>query len=112
LVHDGHLYGVLDAGVAVCWKSDTGEEQWKMRLGGEFSASPVLVGDKIYATSESGETFIFRANPEKFEQIAMNKLGDQAMATVTICGSRVYMRVVEEINGVQQEMLYCLTKQE
>ena len=45
LARDGHLFGVLDAGVAVCWKSDTGKEAWKKRLGGEFNASPVLVGD-------------------------------------------------------------------
>ena len=44
LARDGYLFGVLDAGVAVCWKSDTGEQQWKKRLGGEFSASPVLGG--------------------------------------------------------------------
>ena len=64
---DGHLFGVLDAGVAACWKSDTGKEHWKKRLGGEFSASPVLVGDTIYATSESGETFVYRADPHKFD---------------------------------------------
>ena len=101
---------MLDAGVAVCWKSDTGEERWKKRLGGEFTASPVLVGDKIYATSESGETFIFRADPSKFEQIAANQLGDEAMASPTICGSRIYLHVGEEVDGKRQEMLYCLAK--
>lgn len=110
LVKDGYLFATLDAGVAACWKSDTGKEQWKKRLGGEFSASPVLVGETIYATSENGETFVFRADPDKFEQIAVNKLGDQAMASPTICGSRVYLRVVEQVDGKRQEMLYCLGK--
>jgi outer membrane protein assembly factor BamB len=111
LARDGHLFGVLDAGLAACWKSDTGQKQWKQRLGGEFSASPVLVGDTIYATNENGETFVYRADPRKFEQIAMNKLGDQAIASPTICGSRIYMRVVEQVDGRRQEMLYCLAKQ-
>ncbi len=111
LARDGHLFGVLDAGLAACWKSDTGQKQWKQRLGGEFSASPVLVGDTIYATNENGETFVYRADPNKFEQIAMNKLGDQAIASPTICGSRIYMRVVEQADGRRQEMLYCLAKQ-
>lgn len=110
LARNGHLFGVLDAGVAVCWKSDTGDEAWKKRLGGEFSASPVLVNDTIYATSENGETFVFRADPAKFEQIAVNKLGDHAMASPSICGGRIYMRVTEEVDGKQQEMLYCLGK--
>jgi outer membrane protein assembly factor BamB len=64
LYKDGYLYGVLDAGVAACWKADSGEEMWKSRLGGNFSSSPVLCGDRIYATNETGETFIFKANPE------------------------------------------------
>src|SRR5215475_13377562 len=29
LARNGYLFGVLDAGVAVCWKSDTGKEMWK-----------------------------------------------------------------------------------
>jgi outer membrane protein assembly factor BamB len=111
VARDGHLFGVLDAGLAACWKSDTGQKQWKQRLGGEFSASPVLVGDTIYATNENGETFVYRADPRKFEPIAMNKLGDQAIASPTICGSRIYMRVVEQADGRRQEMLYCLAKQ-
>ena len=93
-------------------KATRDKEQWKKRLGGEFSASPVLVGDTIYATNESGETFVYRADPSKFEQIAVNKLGDQAMASTTICGSRIYMRVVEQVDGQRQEMLYCLARQE
>ena len=99
LERDGYLFSVLDAGVAACWKSDTGKEQWKHRISGVFSASPVLVGDLIYATNEVGETYVFRADPNKFEQVAMNKLGDQAMATATICYSRIYMRVVEQGDG-------------
>jgi len=112
LARDGYLFGVLDAGVAVCWKSATGEQQWKERLGGEFSASPVLVDDIIYATNESGETFVYRSNPSKYEPIAVNKLGDHLMASSTICGSRIYMRVVEQVDGRPQEMLYCLAKQQ
>ena len=111
LVHDGYLFGVLDAGIAACWKSDTGKQQWKKRLDGEFSASPVLVGNMIYATSENGETFVYRADPSKFEQIALNKLGDQVMASAAICGGRIYMRVAEQVDGKRQEMLYCLAKQ-
>lgn len=108
LAFEGYLYGVMDAGVAVCWKSDTGEVQWKKRLMGEFSASPVLLADMVYATSEKGETYVFRADPSKYEEVAINKRGDQAMASSTICGGRIYMRVVETVDGKPQDVLYCL----
>jgi outer membrane protein assembly factor BamB len=105
---NGYLYGVTDNGFAVCWKFETGKEVWKERLGGGFSASPVLVGDLIYATSESGLTHIYKANPEKFEKVAENQLANEAMATPTICGGRIYMRLAVNQNKQRQEMLYCV----
>lgn len=108
LVHDGHLYAVTDAGVAVCRRSDTGEEVWKSRLGGTFSASLVLCGGHLFATNESGKTFVFKASAEAFELVAENALGDEAFATPAICDDRIYMRVASRTEDVRQEMLYCL----
>jgi outer membrane protein assembly factor BamB len=108
LCHEGYLYAVLDAGVAMCWKADTGEERWKGRLGGTFSASPVLAGDTIMATNEAGKTFLFRATPERFETLGENTLGDEAFATPTVCGGRIYTRVAKQVAGKRQEFLYCL----
>ena len=108
IVRDGHLYGVLDAGIAVCWDSATGKERWKHRLGGNFSASPVLLGDRIYAASEAGETHVFRASPDRFESLAVNKLGDEAWATPAICGDRIFMRVVTGTGTERREKLVCI----
>lgn len=108
LVRDGFLYAVLDAGIATCRRSDTGEELWKGRLAGTFSSSPVLVGDRIYATNEEGTTYVFRAIPTKFEQLATSELGESVFATPTICGSRIYIRVAHQVDGRRQEYLYCL----
>lgn len=108
LLHDGHLYAVQDAGVAMCWKSDTGKEIWKGRLSGTFSASPVMVGGLIYATNEAGKTFIYKATPVGLEIVAENQLGEDVYATPTICGGRIYMRVAHLSKGQRQEKLYCI----
>ncbi len=108
LARGGYLYGVLDAGIAVCWKSDSGEELWRARLGGTFTASPVLVGERIFATNEEGQTFIFKASPEAFELVAENRLGELVYATPTICGDRIYMRVAMRQDDQWEETLYCL----
>ena len=105
---EGYLYAVLDAGIAVCWKSETGEEMWKSRLGGTFSSSPVLVGDKIYATSESGETFIFRADSTKHEELGKNLLGDEVLSTPVFVSNQIFYRASELIEGQRQEFLYCI----
>ncbi|MBL9093095.1 MAG: PQQ-binding-like beta-propeller repeat protein [Planctomycetaceae bacterium] len=110
LTRDGYLYGVLDNGVAVCWESSTGKEIWKERLGGTFSSSPVMVGDLIFAIDETGKAAIFRASPTEFEAMGSNQLGDEAFASPTVCGDRIYLRVATTTDGVRQETLYCLGK--
>ena len=108
----GYLYAVQDAGIATCWKCTSGKEIWKGRLNGTFTGSPVLVGEHIYATNESGKTLIFKASPEAFELVAQNQLADEVMASPAICGSRIYMRCATKVNSLRQEMLYCIGKRE
>ncbi len=108
LSRDGYLFAVMDAGIAMCWKSDTGKEVWKGRLGGTFSSSPVMVGDLIYASNEEGETYIFKASAEKLEIVATNKLGTSVFSTPAICGSRLYNRVAVDKDGKRQEFLFCI----
>jgi outer membrane protein assembly factor BamB len=104
---EGHLYAVMDAGFAVCWKSDTGEELWKERLGGDFYASPVMVNDRIYASNVGGKTFVFEATPKHFKLLAQNQLGDEAYASPVICGGKIYLRVAKR-GAERQEFLYCV----
>lgn len=110
IVADGYVYCVTDKGVAYCWRGSDGEEMWKERLSGPISASPVLVGDTIYQSNEKGTTFVFKANPEKYEQVATNRLGDESFASPAICGGRIYLRVAENSGSNRQEYLYCLGK--
>jgi len=108
LVHGGHLYGILDAGIAVCWDAATGTERWKQRLGGGFSGSPVLVGDTILATSEAGTTHLFKATPERFVAVGENTLGDECFASPAVCGGRIYLRVAFHGADGRREKLACI----
>ncbi|MBL6830987.1 MAG: PQQ-binding-like beta-propeller repeat protein, partial [Pirellulales bacterium] len=108
IYRDGHLYAVLDAGIAVCWNAATGEEQWKQRLGGTFSSSPVLVGDTILATSEAGLSHLFRASPDRFESLGENPLGDEVFASPAVCEGRIYFRVADFEGDIRRERLVCV----
>ena len=109
LLHrDGYLYVVTDDGVAACWRASDGEELWKGRIGGTFSSSPVLIGDRIYVTDELGQTTVFRASTEKFEKLAQNQLADEVFATPVIVGGRIYYRAAVIDGNQRQEWLYCL----
>jgi hypothetical protein len=110
LIHNGYLYAVADRGIAICFKSDTGKVAWKKRLGGTTTASLVLADGNLFATNEKGKTFVYKANPKKFEQVAVNQLGDHAMASMAIAGGQIFTRVAEHTDGKRQEVLYCIGK--
>ncbi|MEZ6131654.1 MAG: PQQ-binding-like beta-propeller repeat protein [Planctomycetaceae bacterium] len=108
LLHDGHLYAFDDTGIVYCWHAKTQQEMWKQRLQGPVSASPVLVGDTIYAANEKGTTFVFKANPKAFEAIAKNQLGTESFATPTVIDDRIYLRVAADRGGNRQEGLFAI----
>lgn len=108
LIHDGYIYAFSDAGVTFCWEAKTGREMWKTRMQGPVSASPVLVGDTIYASNERGTTFVFKANPQQFQAVAQNQLGDESFATPTVVDNRIYLRVSSRQGDSRQEALVAI----
>ena len=108
LVHDGYVYGFTDSGRAICWRAEDGEQMWIESLAGPVSASPILANGNIYASNERGKTFVFKADPAKYDEVARNELGDESFATPTICGGRIYLRHASRESGVRQETLYCI----
>jgi outer membrane protein assembly factor BamB len=108
LAHEGHLYGVTDSGIAVCWEAATGKECWKERLGGVFNASPVLAGKHLFVAREDGTTFVIAPDPAKLNVVAQNKLGSEVFATPSFAGNCIYLRVAETVDGKRQEFLYCV----
>ena len=108
LVRDGYLFAMLDTGQAVCWQADTGEEVWREKVDKDYYASPVLVGDRFYATSLRGVTSVFEASAQKFGKLlSQNQLGDEALASPAICGNRIYLRSAKK-GDVRQEYLWCI----
>ena len=112
LIHDNHLFAVLDSGIAVCRETATGKTVWKHRLSGNFSSSPVLAGGRIYVTSESGTTYVYAASTERFRLLARNQLGDEVFATPVFCDDRIFNRIAHQEDGQRQEYLYCLGRSE
>ena len=108
LLHGDHLYAIDDGGIAYCWHAKSGREMWKSRLQGPVSASPVLVGDTIFASNERGTTFIFKANPQRFESVGQNQLGEESFATPTVVDNRIYLRVLSGSGTGRQETLYAI----
>lgn len=110
LAFEGHLYTVTDRGIGYCWEVSSGKEKWKARIGKSFIASPIISGDRIYASSGKGTTHVFKASPEGFKRLATNPLGTEIYATPSICGDRIYLRCASRAKGKRTETLYCIGK--
>jgi len=104
-----YLYGFADNGIAFCWRCSDGQEMWKQRLGGPVSASPLLVGDRIYASNERGVTFVFRASPQGFDLLGQNVTGDSSFASPVYAEGKLFLRHASSKNGVRQEFLVAIS---
>ena len=106
LAVDGHLYALTGNGVLFCWEGRTGKEMWKRRLSGPVSASPVLANGHIYWANEGGSLYVFKANPQKCELVAENRIGNDSFPSPAVAGSQLFLRVAHNGSG-RQEALYC-----
>lgn len=100
LVTGGLALFVSDRGVATCLDAQTGEPLWTQRLGGGFSASPVVVGDRVYFTNEEGVTYVVRAARE-YELLAENDIGERTFASPAVIDGAMVIRTEGRLLRVQ-----------
>ncbi len=99
LLDSGLLYMVSDSGIASCLDAKTGKVYWSERLDGEFSASPMLAGGKLYFCNQIGKTFV--VNPGKtFNVQSENRLEGGFMANPAVIGDQLLLRT--------RTHLYCI----
>ena len=73
-----------------------------------MSASPLVVGDTIFATNEAGTTWVFKSNPDKYEQVAENQLGDSSFASLVAVDDQLFIRAASGEGAGRKETLYCI----
>jgi len=92
LLLDGdYLYMVDDSGIASCLEAKTGALKWRERLGGDYSASPIVAGGNLYFFSENGGIHVVAASPE-FKKVGEGKFADGIMASPAVSGDALFVR--------------------
>lgn len=91
VVHNDLLFVWHDRGTVSCHRLATGEQVWRQRVGGNYSGSPVVVGNHIYCMEHGGEVIVLEA-AEEFRLVARNDLGEQGRATPAVSGNRMFLR--------------------
>lgn len=95
------LFMVTDDGIGTCSDAKTGKIKWNKRLGGEYSASPIFVDNKLYFANMQGEVTVV-APQDEFEVLAKNTFDDGFMATPACLGKSLIFRSKNAIYRVEK----------
>jgi len=101
VVHNGSVFLVSDKGIASCRELKTGNLIWKERIGGNYSASPILAEGRLYFLSEGGLCTIVRAS-HTFETLARNDLRERALASVVPTGGALLIRTIKGLYRIKE----------
>jgi outer membrane protein assembly factor BamB len=91
VVIDDLLYMVSNRGTITCLEVDTGKPVWRERVGGNYIASPVYCGDRIYFFGNTGKTKVIGTG-KTYELLAENRLDAGFMASPAILGDSLILR--------------------
>jgi outer membrane protein assembly factor BamB len=88
---DGLIYTVSDGGVASCLDAASGEERWRKRVGGDYSASVLYAEGRVYFFDRVGRTTVVKAGDE-FEELTVNQLDAGFMASAAVAEGALLLR--------------------
>ena len=95
-----HLILACSYGYIICLDAKTGEFLWEQEYDDGFYASPILVGNTVYATDLMGVTHIFELADE-YKPVADSPLGESSSCTPAFVDGKMYTR--------GQKYLYCIS---
>lgn len=101
LLHDEGLFVVADKGVVSCMDPLNGDVLWRDRLDGEFSASPLFAGDRIFAFDQDGKCIVFAASADGFEKLAENHLDEGCMGSPAVTGDALIVRTKTHLYRIE-----------
>jgi len=91
LLVGNELYIVSDNGIATCIDAKTGDELWRARLDGNYSASPIYADGRIYFLSEEGESIVI-APGRQLKHLATNQLDGPILASMAVSHNSLFIR--------------------
>ncbi len=100
---NGLLFTVADDGIARSFDAKSGKLHWKERLGGDYKASPVAAGGRVYFLNTSGACTVVAASAT-FEKLATNSLADATLASPAVADGQLFIR--------GRQALYCIGPQD
>ncbi len=99
------LFTISDAGIASCFDmDDDGRKCWSQRIGGNFGASPVIIGERLLLISLDGIAHVTSAS-DKESDVSRVELGGRVGATPAVTSKRLILRVGSRLHCLSTDSL-------
>ncbi|MDB2687286.1 PQQ-binding-like beta-propeller repeat protein [Mariniblastus sp.] len=102
LASEGNIYAVSNKGVLFCLDAKTGEELKRIRVGGNFSASPLLAGGNLYLGNREGKMTVVECSP-KLEKLGTHDFEESIMASPIVVGDDLLIRTEKKLIRIKAE---------
>lgn len=93
-------------GIATGYNAQNGKVLWKERLGGNYSASPVVIGNRLYALAENGVVTVLESKDKAARVVAKNRIespvGEAFRSSMAVSDGQIFLR--------SNSRLYCIGK--
>ena len=99
IVYGDYYYTLFDRGFFTAHDARTGREVYgkvRIEVGAMFTSSPWAYNGKIFALSEDGDTFVFRAGAQ-YELLGKNSLDEMCLATPAIARGSLVIRTASRL---------------
>ena len=96
VVDNGFVFLWSDTGIVTCIELKSGSQVWNKRIGGDYSGSPVILGDKLINASHDGKVTVLAATGE-FEELGSIETSQTIRSTLAARSDCVLLRSNEEL---------------
>jgi outer membrane protein assembly factor BamB len=90
------IVSLEDKGMLSAFRKGTGEVAWQLRLGGDFSSSPVLAGGNLFCFDEKGAGYVVSGEGKLLHT---NQLASGCLASPAVVDNELIVRT--------RDALYC-----
>ncbi len=96
IIHKDLLFLWGDGGVVSCFNPKTGEPIWTERAGGKFTASPIVIDDRLYNIDENGKIVCLAAD-STFKVLGNTSLNEGSYSSLAVSNGVVYAKTFTKL---------------
>lgn len=101
LIVSESAYLLSDKGILTILDCQSGKRRGALRLGGNYSASPLYAGGLIYFCSEEGVIKILDTRLEKPKVVQVNRMNSRIMASPAVLAGDLLIRTEDSLYRIQ-----------